>query len=329
MILFGSEYAGPAKYFSILSRYLVDDIVCVANSITNNIYIKYGLQYINGLDEIPYDPTLIIFGRCFGLRLDKKLHEWGTNKGIPVVSIIDHWSWYLDGYMMDGKVNLPDHILVNDDLAYDDCINEGIPADRLLVVGNPVLEELILTEKKNYVDRSKLRRNYSFPEKRLIVFISEDLRDDSHIVKHINAIDEYFVLDEIIKLILPSDHLIIKMHPSEKIDKYDSYLSKSVTVVDTMDVHNLNQVADVVIGMGSILLLELAMLRKDVISFCPNANNRFVGDRLKATINVKNVQELREILLNPREVSGDFKKKFIGSGRRIAHIIKEMQKIAK
>jgi hypothetical protein len=329
MILFGSEYAGPAKYFAILSRYLVDDIVCVANSITNNIYIKYGLQYINGLDEIPYDPTLIIFGRCFGLRLDKKLHEWGTNKGIPVVSIIDHWSWYLDGYMIDGIVNLPDHILVNDNLAYDDCVNEGIPADRLFVAGNPVLEELILTGKKKYIDKSKLRSNYSFPEKRLIVFISEDLRDDFHIDKDINSIDEYFVLDEIIKLILPSDHLIIKMHPSEKSDKYDGYLSESVTVVGKMDVHNLNQVADVVIGMGSILLLELAMLRKDVISFCPNTNNRFVGDRLKATIIVKNVQELREILLNPREVSGDFKNKFIGSGRRIAHIIKEMQNIEK
>ena len=46
MILFGSEYAGPAKYFSILSRYLVDDIVCVANYVTKKIYIKYGLQYM-------------------------------------------------------------------------------------------------------------------------------------------------------------------------------------------------------------------------------------------------------------------------------------------
>ena len=329
MILFGSEYAGPAKYFSILSKYLEDEIVCVANFVTKRIYIKYGLEYINDLDKIPFDPSLIIVGRCFGLQLDKKLHEWGKNKGIEVVSIIDHWSWYLDGYMMNGKVDLPDHILVNDNLAYDDCINQGIPANRLLIGGNPVLEEIILTKKTKYIDRSKLKNNYSFPDGRLIVFISEDLRDDSDIVKHINFVDEYTLLEEIIKLILPSDHLMIKMHPSEKIDKYDSYVSKSVSVISTIDVHNLNQLADVVIGIGSFLLLELAMLRNDVISFCSYGNSRFVGDRMKATIGVKNIQELRETFHNRREVSGDFKNKFIGSSKRIAHLIKEIQNTKK
>ena len=51
MILFGSEYAGPAKYFSILSRYLVDDVVCVANYVTIKIYIMHTL-IVNNINQI-------------------------------------------------------------------------------------------------------------------------------------------------------------------------------------------------------------------------------------------------------------------------------------
>lgn len=327
MILFGSEYVGPAKYFSLLSKFLIDDVVCLSNTITRDILLENNLKCINNLDSILNTPDLVIIGRCFGNCLDKKLHDWGSNKGIKVVSIIDHWSWFLEGYKLDdGTFNFPDFIFVNDYFAYNDCIKEGIPPDRIVIAGNPVLEALVKNDNKVLLSRSKMKNKLSLPDKRIIVFISEELGGDFNGTINDLGYDEFKVLHKIQMLISPSDHLVIKMHPSEKVDKYDSDKSDSITVVNHIDIHVLNLVSDVIIGMGSMLLLELAMLRDDVISFCPNANKKFIGERLGATVSVDNDHELSDILLNPRKVSGDFRRKFIGSGSHIANIIREIQK---
>ena len=92
----------------------------------------------------------------------------------------------------------------------------------------------------------------------------------------------------IIKTLTPNDHLVIKLHPEETLIKYAFLESNNVTIIKNLDIFELDALADVVIGIASMLLLELLMLRNDVISFRPDATKEFIGDRLEATICVDN-----------------------------------------
>ena len=73
--------------------------------------------------------------------------------------------------------------------------------------------------------------------------------------------------------------------------------------------------------MASMLLLELAMLRNDVISFRPNAKKQFIGKRLSATIDVTSQERLKSVLECPQQVDGKFRERFDGSSTKTASLI--------
>jgi len=328
MILFGSEYAGPAKYFSILLENLNIQTVCVLSPVTADILKKSCDICIDSISELHKTPSLIIVGRCFGDCLDKKLHDWGVENSIKVISIINHWSWYREGYTLNGTVKYPDYIFVNDTVAYSDALNEGLQKDRLVIAGNPVLEQLLMEDiiKK---DRNELLQEYNLPKnKRIIVFVSEELSSEFNNTDSYLGYDEYDVLKILLKNLIPAHHLIIKQHPEERSDKYSSYVNKQITTLETIDVHSLDAVADDIIGMASILLLELAMLRNDVISFRPNATKEFIGKRLQATIDINTIEEFERCFTQKekREVDGRFRAQFKGSTSRIVSLIEKLSK---
>ena len=118
--------------------------------------------------------------------------------------------------------------------------------------------------------------------------------------------------------------MVIKLHPEETLNKYAFLENNNLTIIKDLDIFELDVLADVVIGMASMLLLELSMLRNDVISFRPDATKEFIGDRLEATINADNQKDLKKLLLNPSYTSGQFREGFSGSGDRIAAILGEL-----
>ena len=93
-----------------------------------------------------------------------------------------------------------------------------------------------------------------------------------------------------------------------------------------MDIHELNCIADYVVGMASMLLLELAMLRNDVISFRPNATKSFIGNRLKATVDITSEKKFTQTFLQREKLTADgsFRDHFQGSTARIVSLIKEL-----
>ena len=93
-----------------------------------------------------------------------------------------------------------------------------------------------------------------------------------------------------------------------------------------MNILELNELADIVIGMESMLLLELAMLRKDVISFRPNSSRPFLGEMLDATVRAWNQTHLKEILEKPIQAKGNCSTHFADSGKNIARILTRIAK---
>ena len=330
MILLGTADVGPAKY--IVELYRLDELdnglfEYVGGELTTPLFSKNALKLNDNWKES--SPKLIVSGTSLGDSLDKKLIIWAKKNNIPSISLIEHWSWYRKRFELNGELILPDYIFVNDQIACDDAITDGLPAEKLVIAGNPVLEELRNRSNKE-LNRDKLLVQYNLPtHKRVIVFISEELASEFNNTDSDLGYDEFTVLKKIIEHLEPSDYLVIKSHPVESLDKYNSFVNNQIKTIQNMDIHELNCIADYVVGMASMLLLELAMLRNDVISFRPNATKSFIGNRLKATVDITSEKKFTQTVLQREELTADgsFRNHFQGSTARIVSLIKELAQL--
>jgi hypothetical protein len=324
MILLGTSDAGPAKYIIELCRHYDLQFFCVGNYLTCQMFSEKGLALMS--DWRNSKPLLVVTGTSLGSSLDKEMTKWARENKIPSISLIEHWSWYLKRFKLNGEFVWPDFIFVNDKIAQSDAIDEGLPPEKLIIVGNPVLESLSRCSAQTKISRVGLLQKYHLPNKRIIVFISEELACVFNKTEDDLGYDEFIVLKELMSLLQPSDHLIIKLHPEEADDKYQHLLSECVSTLRVIDIYSLSKLASVVIGMASMLLLELAILRDDIISFRPNATKNFIGKRLCATIDATSNEELKGLLEWPQKVEGEFSTRFGGSSAKIVSLIKAIIK---
>ena len=84
--------------------------------------------------------------------------------------------------------------------------------------------------------------------------------------------------------------------------------------------------ADVVVGMQSMLLIELAVLRGGVISYRPNAKTNFFGERIGATIAAESKDDLRQKMNDPYKNISNFAEAYLGSSERIENFIGQFVK---
>ena len=172
MILLGTEDAGPARYLIALCSHLDVQFYCVGNDLTDQMFVENSLQLHP--DWKNCQPLAVITGTSLGDSLDKKMIQWANQLGFPSFSLIDHWSWYRKRFELNGELILPDFIFVNDDIAYEDAVNEGLPSEKIIIAGNPVLESLHLNDNQQLIKREKLLRLYNLPSKRIIFFMVQD-----------------------------------------------------------------------------------------------------------------------------------------------------------
>ena len=135
--------------------------------------------------------------------------------------------------------------------------------------------------------------------------------------------DEYEVIDFIMKNRDTNTPLFIKLHPAEKKLKYQNLIEEpNINIIDEIESVEIAQ-NSLIIGMNSILLLELALRGFSIYSYRPNQKEEFIGSRLNLTYNL-NSSELKSILKTHHFIK--FNKKdisFNGSMKCIKKIIKK------
>lgn len=324
MIIIGAEDAGAARYLAALYDCLDYEIFWVGSDISNPIFSTKGINPTEHWEELK-NIRLVITGTSLGWGIDKQLIEWATFKKIPSISIIDHWNWYKKRFEFNGDLFYPDRIIINDEYARSEAIKDGIPKRMLVVGGNPQLEEL-LTKSTVQFDASSWKLENNLPDGRLIAFICESLKDDFPLgSRDYLGYDEFLVLEQILDVLPLDTTLLIKLHPEELEDKYKKYTAKNVFIMRDCPLGAMVSGIDLIVGMGSILLIELAMLRKDIVSFRPEATDSFVGEIIDATHSARNKSELLSLMQNPKYFNDNaFKSKFKNSSKRILAIIKSM-----
>lgn len=270
--------------------------------------------------------NLILTGTSLGDSLEKAMIKFAFENGIPSVSFIDHWSWYRERFDTEDGLLLPDMIIVNDEIAFADAVSDGLPSQRLISLGNPVLEGVSKLVSKSIHDVGNSRAKYQIPEnKRVILFVSEDLKFGFPSDGDFNlGYDEYEVIDMLIANLALDDHLAIKLHPSEPENKYKFLKDPRISIIRDANVDTLAALGDVIIGMASMLLLELALIRADVISFRPGGKKTFIGEKLGATLGAGSIDDLNDLIVNKRFVGPGFQQRFTGSKDRIVDFLESM-----
>ena len=124
-------------------------------------------EYLNKLKS---SVSLILTGTSLGETFEKKILIEAKKQNMLSVSFIEHWSMYKERFLSNGKMYYPNYILVNDEVAVKQAVNQGLPSQWLVPIGSPSLElkkiEAVHDSKEALKKSLKIRR-----DQKIVVFI--------------------------------------------------------------------------------------------------------------------------------------------------------------
>lgn len=326
MYLLAANDAGPAHYLAIVGETLGKEAVFLASPLTEPIFAAKGIAPFNPFLKQELDA--VVSGTCLGPGIDKDAIILAREMGIPAISVIEHWSWYRERFILNGELRLPDFIALNDQYALEDATAAGLPPAILRIVGNPVLEQI---SSLRVPDRALARTRHGFAaDDRICLFVSEELRSDFPPGSNAwQGFDEFEVLSEMLRL-APEFGLkpVIKMHPAEDPEKYRIMeAANGVAVLGALPKEDIFALSDIMLGMGSMLLIEAALAGvKQVIAYRPGERHSFIGSRVGACITARSPSELSHFLASSPVSSGsnDFSLAFRGSTDRFISFLRQI-----
>jgi len=240
-------------------------------------------------------PDLIITGTSADDMTEKLLWNEANKLFIPSFAIIDQWinygirfSPYGVGEIATYKKNpkhpyLPTKICVMDEIAKQEAENEGLPAEKLIVTGQPYFQAL----KENFEKISEINKK----TKKIIIFVSEPITDtygNSDFWGYTEKTVFSDFLEELENFSRETNEkfdLIIKLHPKENKNNYDDVKPSEnidISIDTTTDSLILIKKSDLIVGMSSMFLIEASILGKEVLSIQTGLcrENPFILDRI-------------------------------------------------
>lgn len=274
-------------------------------------------------------PDVVLTGTSWGDTLDKRLVGAARGRGVFTVSVVDMWSYYRERFSTPGSAaldRLPSLIAVMDARARREAVAAGIPADRLVVTGQPHLEAVARRGRSPAVARAarRWRQRWARRGRRLVLFASEAVaRDFSPGGPRDRGYTEKRVLRELLSACGEAFDVVVKMHPQNTLR--DVFQKGPVAFVKNVPPDVCVEAVDVVVGMTSMLLLEAALMGKPTISFQPGLTGKdfFVGNRVGLTRAVGDSRALGKILGSIRPSTRAKTKPFrnTGAARRLARLV--------
>lgn len=221
---------------------------------------------------------------------ERRLWHWAREHQVVSVALVDQWQHYalrFSGSRPEEHLGyLPDWIAVMDDYARREMVACGIPAERIVVTGQPVFDRLAkIRATYSAEDRNEARRMLGVDERAaLVCFVAEAVFPEFAARLGYN---EHAVLGEMIGICRElADtrgpvHLAVKLHPRNDPSIFAWVRRLAVPEELRVTLHWTEQpsvplvmASDAVVGMSSILLVESIVLGRPTLSFQPNARDR-------------------------------------------------------
>ena len=303
MILAGSSDPGAKKYLKFLEK----------KSKLKFKFIKNFTVSPKKLKSI----KLIITGAALGNSIDNQLIKWAKKNNIATIGIIENWSNLELRYLDKNKYTYPNHIFVNDLFCKEKLINFGAIKSNIHICGNILLERQTKEFKKN-----KNFYKFNLKNKKKLIFISQPLKEDfgSRTIQKLGY-NEFKVLNLIKQKLSLYYELSIKLHPRDNLLKYDSF-TNNFKILKRKKFTEIVNNYDLIIGMNSMLLIELGLIRDNVFSLMPLKKNEFIGTRLKI------IKDIEHLVIDKKFVSNSPKFKLNKSPKLLTNSLqKTLEKI--
>jgi hypothetical protein len=269
-----------------------------------NIPIKIIKNKINKKEVIEiikkFKPSIIVTGTSetedlnIG-RLECLFNAIAKAHGIYALSILDFCTRYKERYSLNKRNLLdavPNKICVMNSKIKKEMINLGFDKNIISITGNPHLDEIKKYKySKNEIDFLKKKLNINNNTKVFMFIsqpISERIRKNEFFQKF--KYDEKKVLEDIINVIYlykikkSCRHvkLIIKTHPSEDKKKFivfkKKYSNLNIQILNSnYNIFNVAKFSDYIIGMFSMLLLEISYYSPNVIYYQPTFKRNLIN----------------------------------------------------
>ncbi len=297
-ILAVSHDSGGAEIVSAYAKgnKVTSDFFCLAEGPAKNIFERKGLDVIDRvraeklIKEKKIDLVITSTSGASSLELD--LIEQAKNVRIKSVSYLDHWLNYRErfGYPMAGwEDNLPNEIWVGDKEALK------IAADLFLIpvllVPNLFFEEI----KKEF----QLKRGTGDS----VLFMCEPIsvqfqRSGVKIEGNFDEIEILILILERFAINKPKQ-IILRLHPSEPRNKYDSLIIQfkgRLNIIKSENNDILDDIAQsrLVIGMSSMALVVAGLCGKKTVSFMPGEKDCPLP--FKNIIKIKSIDQLNNLI---------------------------------
>jgi hypothetical protein len=225
-------------------------------------------SFVKGFDSI-------ITGQSWASDLEKKIIQAAKRAGIKVVTFVDHWVGYTEGFKYQDKITLPNEIWLGDVEALEIAKKE-FPNDILRLIENPY-----------FIDINKSLNEYKVKKTRIsktrILYVCEPLME--HSIKEYghsmhfgyteyDAMDFFFSHISNLCKIERLDSIRVRKHPSEGNEKYNDLLMKHRTKFCIEKSNNVSLLedcawADIVVGCESMAMVIGLMAGKRVFSTIP------------------------------------------------------------
>ena len=287
MIIYGSSDPGALLF---IKENIISKSKHKFRKINNALLLKKNINNAKVL--------AVLTGSALGNSIDKKLCKWALKNNILSISIIDHWINFDKRFLLSNKKIFPDYIFVNDKYAKNLAIKQGLPRSKIVIFGNNYLYNLFKKNKK-FIHRKHLNK-----VRKKILFISEPITEDAFKIGNKIINSEFKCLDLIIKHAPIDWETCVKLHPREKQSKYKNYRNISKFVKGKNIIRLVNNY-EIIIGINSMLLVEIGLIRNNVFSLKLNSKKNLKLSQLKIIDQINNIHNLKKIFFKKNKIKNN------------------------
>lgn len=224
-------------------------------------------------------PDVVLVGSDAGRHVEKHVIRAAARIDVPSIMFVDFWSNYTARFIDKKGAVLPDAVAVLDTKMAEDLITQGIPGEHIYVTGSPALGQAVIElETYDEIQRVRLRRQVGVEEEEIcVLFIStpgtkEDYGDEPLLSGQPHSL--FTIVEDVIESLTHSVlldkkkiHLFIRPHPRESVSSFKGLMSEHLRVSTSRESRTFDAliIADLVIGLDSVLLIEALMAGQKIL----------------------------------------------------------------
>jgi hypothetical protein len=222
-----------------------------------------------------FQPDVVVVATSMGSTPDKVMIRAARSLGIPTIAVLDAWCNYAERFRDHATgswcENLPDYLLVMDEIAAEEAIDDGIPPEIVEITGHPAYDRLFLSFGREVgpgsAPQGAALRAQPWRVPRRVVFFSEPLSRYRHL-----GLERGFGETHAFALVLEATQslpaverpqVVLRPHPAEPRSVWATRLADApipIEIATDGDAASVLAGADLVLGVSTVVLFEAFLL---------------------------------------------------------------------